>query len=81
MKKKLKLVALSVFALLCAYSALAGRGVRGVNASAEPTPGAAPTQAKAAEQVYKNIQVFKGLPASQHVPVDDAKFNPPALKR
>ncbi|MBV8860213.1 MAG: photosynthetic reaction center cytochrome c subunit [Acidobacteria bacterium] len=65
MKKKLKLVALTVFALLCAYSALVGRGVRGADASTEPTPNTAPTQAKAAEQVYKNIQVFKGLPASQ----------------
>lgn len=50
MKKKFKLAAVIVFVMLCASSRLAA-----------PEP----PQAKAAEEVYKNIQVFKGLPASQ----------------
>ena len=59
MKKKIKLVAVIVFVTLCASAVFGGRSARGAGSSSEPP------QAKAAEQVYKNIQVFKGLPASQ----------------
>src|ERR1044071_3906502 len=52
MKKKIKLVAIINFVVLCVSSVFGG-------------PFFEPPQAKTAEQVYKNIQVFKGLPASQ----------------
>src|SRR5919202_1906416 len=65
MKKKIKLVAVIIFVMLCASSVFSGRSAPGAGPSPEPPPSPSTPQAKAAEQVYKNIQVFKGLPASQ----------------
>jgi hypothetical protein len=65
MKKKLKLVTVSVFVVLCASSVFTNWRAEGAAAFIEPQPAPAFQQGKAAEQVYKNIQVFKGLPASQ----------------
>ena len=65
MKKKIKLVTVITFVVLCASCVFADWRVKGAGASLEPPPVPASLQGKAAEQVYKNIQVFKGLPASQ----------------
>ena len=65
MKRKIKLAAVTTFALLCVSAAFTRRVARGADAPAEPPPGQTLQQVKPAEQVYKNIQVFKGLPASQ----------------